>query len=230
MHIIKKGAFSFRALVQKIRSYFEYKKPHHYWYWKFKNIKERSKILFACCQFWKIPSVIASFQDAMYKAEEEIWELTDQINKQSEEKDRLLDLVIDDRIDSGEFKSITEKGWYYKNALDLFNRKIISREEYLKNRGTKIFDESHEDYEDDLQKMRRLYEEWGERIDSCYLPEKEAEDRMWNDFDNSRVEAADFGPDNFDTYRSWIDKNFYDHHKFLRNKFPKMYRKGGSNE
>jgi len=248
----KNRAFSFRALIQKTWNHIKYKErgygtpdyeegflgiSNSGWMnfqsrlhdivdtckWKYRATKKRSKILFACRKFWKIPSVIESFQLAMYKAEEEIWELTDKIYKDEEEKDRLLESTIEDRVGRGKLKSITEKGWYYKDAASLFDRKIISREEYLKNKETKIFDESHEDYEDDLEYIRDLHEEWGVRIDSKYLPEEEAEDRMWTDFDNSRCD--DSFEENFDYVRSFVDKDFYDYPKFLRKKFPEMYEK-----
>ena len=77
----------------------------------------------------------------------------------------------------------------------------------------KFLDESHKDYESDLESIRDLFEEWGLRIPNQWLPEDEAEDRMWDEFDQSRCDAADLGPYDFDCFRFDIDKSFYDSSK-----------------
>ena len=161
--------------------------------WKYRAIKERTKTLAACTQSWKIPKVIEQFQDAMYQAERDLNEQYDKNSNLEEQLESAVEDIIEARHDC--YHSVIGK--------NIFSRK----------RGVKFLDVSHKDYEEDLESIRDLYEGYGLRLPNGFLSEKKAEDRMWNDFDNSRCEAADFGPDDFDFFRYQIDKSFYDSSK-----------------
>ena len=169
--------------------------------WKYRAIKERTKTLSACSKFWKIPKVIETFQDAMYQAERELREQGEKNSKLHDEVVRAVEQIIDIRYYNGRYTSIIQG--------NLFNKK----------RGIKFLDESHKDYEDDLEDIRFLYEEdFGLRIPDQFLTEEEAEDRMWDGYDN----RYDIGPDDFDFFRFHINESFYDSNKVWNEELAKI--------
>ena len=178
--------------------------------WKYRAIKARAKTLYACAQSWKIPKVIEQFQDAMYQAEREQREHLDTIDNLEGRVDRAIEQIIEERWDSCRLNSIIEEHWVNS---DIKFKDGADNTKYFKLRSAKFLDESHKDYESDLESIRDLFEEWGLRIPNQWLPEDEAEDRMWDEFDQSRCDAADLGPYDFDCFRSDIDKSFYDSSK-----------------
>ena len=231
MQTIKERAFGFRALVQKIWDHIKYRKGYgtpdfqegflgisnwgwmnfqskmhnlvDTFKWKYRAIKERTKTLSACSKFWKIPKVIETFQDAMYQAERELREQGEKNSKLHDEVVRAVEQIIDIRYYNGRYTSIIQG--------NLFNKK----------RGIKFLDESHKDYEDDLEDIRFLYEEdFGLRIPDQFLTEEEAEDRMWDGYDN-RYDGYP-GEDDFDFFRFGIDKSFYDSNKVCNEEFAKI--------
>jgi len=186
--------------------------------WKYRAVKERIKTLIACSQFWKLPKVIEQFQDATYEAEREIRSLADDINNHTDRFDDLLEDLIE-RMDLG---SLNVDNWCNRK-MPTGTWKTTKHSEWIKKyQGSKWLDESHEDYENDIENIRSLYEQWDIRIPSNFLTEAEAEDQMWKDCDN-RYDYHFDAVDDFDYFRIQIDKSFYNKSKVWDEElFPKL--------
>lgn len=163
--------------------------------WKSRAIKARIKTLFACAQFWKLPKVIEQFQATVYQVERDLNEQYDKNSNLEEQLESAVEQIIEERWDNGQLNAIIKEN--YVNP----------------KRGTNFLDETHEDYLSNLSSICFVYEGYGLRIPDQFLSDKEAEDRMWNEFEQGRCDAADFGPDDFDYFRFQIDKSFYDSSK-----------------
>jgi|TARA_B100001964_G_scaffold198111_1_gene223652 hypothetical protein len=209
---IREGASSSKALVQKIKKRFNYIIFHKGAY-KLHNFTEVLKFVPTCIfNFWKIPSGIMAFQDAIYEAERELWSQSESIYKLSDKIDLLVEKIIDERWQRGQLNSIIEEHWRYRNIKP---KKDGDNIKYFKYRGANFLDESHKDYERDLESIRDLFEDWDLRIPSQFLPDKEAEDRMWDEYDNRYCDYIG-GEDDFEFFRSLISRSFYNHHKVGR--------------
>tara|TARA_B100000315_G_scaffold232798_1_gene245351 strand:+ start:686 stop:1438 length:753 start_codon:yes stop_codon:yes gene_type:complete len=220
----KKEVFGFRTLVSKIWSHIKYRsrgygtpdyeegflgidtmgwmnfqsKMHRIidtCKWKSKAIKKRTKTLFACAQSWKLPKVIEQFQDAMYQAERDLDEQYEKNSDLEEQLESAVEDIINARSWHNRYPSIIEANLFSNN----------------KKKG-KFLDESHKDYEDDLEDIRGLYEGYGLRIPDGFLSEKEIEDRMWEGYDR-RYDYHFDAVDDFDYFRCQIDKSFYNKSK-----------------
>tara|TARA_B100001971_G_C18165493_1_gene523915 strand:- start:114 stop:734 length:621 start_codon:yes stop_codon:yes gene_type:complete len=133
-------------------------------------------------------NIIKGFQETVYQAERELREMGDKNSHLHDQLVQAVEDIIDDRAER------------YPSVIG---------ENVFRKRGVRFLDESHKDYEDDKESIHGLYEGYGLRIPDGFLSEKEAEDRMEDEYDRSRCEAADFYRDDFDFFRCRIHPAYY---------------------